>query len=67
MSKVRVLDSIPVMCEDGSLKYAQLLAGSSNDMSEVDTDILANGTAYVQTDTAMTALFDEDDGWGEAQ
>jgi hypothetical protein len=65
MAKIRVISDLPVMDDDGNLLHVQELAGSSSETKP--TDGMANGSLYLETDTGLISVFDEDDGWGTAQ
>lgn len=66
MGKVRVIHEVPVMTDDGALKFARELAGPTAARATVDTSVLANGTLYMETDGDLNIIpFDEDSGWSE--
>lgn len=65
MAKIRVISDIPVMDDSGNLLHIQELAGSSDEPKP--TDGMANGSLFLETDTGLISVFDEDDGWGTAQ
>ena len=65
MAKIRVISDIPVMDDSGNILHIQELAGDSNESKP--TTGMANGSLYLETDTGMISVFDEDDGWGTAQ
>ena len=62
---IRVISDIPVMDDTAGILHIQELAGNSDETKP--TDGLANGSMFLETDTGLIALYDEDDGWGEAQ
>jgi hypothetical protein len=53
------------MDDSGNLLHVQELAGSSSESKP--TDGMANGSLYLETDTGLISVFDEDDGWGTPQ
>ena len=65
MSKIRVISDILTMDADGNALHIQELAGSSDESKP--TDGMANGSLFLETDTGLISVFDEDDGWGTAQ
>ena len=66
MAKIRVINEVPVMTDDGTIKYARELAGPAAARASMDTSDLANGTLYFETDGDLNIVpFDEDSGWGE--
>ena len=65
MAKIRVISDIPVMDDSGNLLHIQELAGSSDESKP--TAGMANGSLFLETDTGLISVFDEDDGWGTAQ
>ena len=65
MAKIRVISDLPVMDDDGNLLHVQELAGSSSEAKP--TAGMANGSLYLETDTGLISVFDEDDGWGTPQ
>ena len=65
MAKIRVISDLPVMDDSGNILHIQELAGDSNESKP--TDGIANGSIYLETDTGLISVFDEDDGWGTPQ
>lgn len=65
MAKIRVISDLPVMDDSGNILHIQELAGDSNESKP--TDGIANGSLYLETDTGLISVFDEDDGWGTPQ
>lgn len=65
MAKIRVISDIPVMDDSGNLLHIQELAGPSDETKP--TAGMANGSLYLETDTGLISVYDEDDGWGTAQ
>lgn len=65
MSKIRVIDDLPVMDDIGNVIHAQVLAGPSDDREAMGTGHLANGTLFLESDTGKLYAFDEDSGWKE--
>lgn len=65
MAKIRVISDLPVMDDSGNILHVQELAGDSNESKP--TDGIANGSLYLETDTGLISVFDEDDGWGTPQ
>jgi hypothetical protein len=65
MAKIRVISDLPVMDDSGNLLHVQELAGSSSETKP--TAGMANGSLFLETDTGLISVFDEDDGWGTAQ
>lgn len=65
MDKIRVISDLPVMDDSGNILHIQELAGDSNESKP--TDGIANGSLYLETDTGLISVFDEDDGWGTPQ
>ena len=65
MAKIRVICDIPTMDDSGNLLHIQELAGPS-DATKPTTGV-ANGSLFLETDTGLISIYDEDDGWGTAQ
>ena len=65
MAKIRVISDLPVMDDSGNILHVQELAGNSNESKP--TAGMANGSLYLETDTGLISVFDEDDGWGTPQ
>ena len=65
MAKIRVISDIPCLDDSGNVLHIKELAGPS-DVTK-PTAGMANGSLYLETDTGLISVFDEDDGWGEAQ
>lgn len=65
MAKIRVISDIPVMDDSGNILHIQELAGDSNESKP--TTGMANGSLYLETDTGLISVFDEDNGWGTPQ
>ena len=65
MSKIRVISDILTMDADGNALHILELAGDSDESKP--TDGVANGSLYLETDTGLISVYDEDDGWGTAQ
>lgn len=65
MAKIRVISDILTTDDSGNLLHIQELAGPSD--ASKPTIGLANGSLFLESDTGKIAVFDEDDGWGEAQ
>jgi hypothetical protein len=65
MAKIRIISDMPVMDDNGNTLHIQELAGSSSETKP--TAGMANGSLFLETDTGLISVFDEDDGWGTAQ
>lgn len=65
MAKIRVISDLPVLDDSGNILHIQELAGDSNESKP--TTGMANGSLYLETDTGLISVFDEDDGWGTPQ
>lgn len=65
MSKFRIISDTPVMSDSGVILHVVEMAGPSDETKP--TAGLANGSLCLESDTGLIAVFDEDNGWGEAQ
>lgn len=65
MAKIRVISDTPVLDDNGNTLHIRELAGSSSETKP--TTGMANGSLYLETDTGLISVFDEDNGWGTAQ
>lgn len=65
MAKIRVISDTPTMDDSGNLLHILELAGPSDESKP--TDGVANGSLFLETDTGLISVYDEDDGWGTAQ
>ena len=65
MSKIRVISDILATDDSGNILHVQELAGPSSEAKP--TAGLANGSLFLESDTGLIAVYDEDDGWGTAQ
>jgi hypothetical protein len=63
--KIRVISDLPVLSGPSTILHVQLLSGPSE--ANKPTDGIANGSLYLETDTGLISVYDEDDGWGTAQ
>ena len=65
VTKIRVISDLPVMDDSGNLLHVKELAGSS--FESKPTAGMANGSLYLEPDTGLISVFDEDAGWGTPQ
>ena len=65
MSKIRILKDTPVLNDSGAVIHAVEMAGPSSEAKP--TSGLANGSLFLESDTGKIAVFDEDNGWGDAR
>ena len=64
MAKIRVISDILTTDDSGNILHIQELAGPSG--ASKPTDGMANGSLFLETDTGLISVYDEDDGWGTA-